>query len=184
MIALGVDYSVNSPAVCLLTPGVARFRCLSKERKRTSDEVRIVSAGVEWIFELVKPPTFSTDQEKFHWTAECMADILPVGVLIDFARIEDYAYSGNNLCKIAEATQTFKTILWRRGIPLIEIKPNTLKKEATGFGNAKKPDMADSFEKIAGFRAMNHLWCKTDESTPASDCVDAFFAAGGATWLK
>jgi hypothetical protein len=182
--SLGIDYSTNSPAVCFLDGSTAKFRCLSSSKKRDVDLLDFQHNDRRWVFEIQAPPKFTCEQHKFHWTAEWMLGVLEHRP--DRARIENYAFAGGGrVFQIAEATQTFKSMLWRKfQIDLELIQPTSLKKEATGSGKAKKPEMADAFERISGFRMRDRLWGKRDENSPSSDCVDAFFAAGGASWAR
>lgn len=60
----------------------------------------------------------------------------------DFVAIEGYSFgSRNGGERIGELGGVVRVALFGNGIPFVEIPPATLKKYATGRGNAKKPDM-------------------------------------------
>jgi Holliday junction resolvasome RuvABC endonuclease subunit len=65
------------------------------------------------------------------------------GALPDFAIIEAYAFRARGRAKhmLYEAGTMLRFSLYSRHIPWFVVNPSQLKKFATGFGNAKKPDM-------------------------------------------
>lgn len=65
--------------------------------------------------------------------------------------IEGYAFGRpNQATAIGELGGVVKTALYEAGIPYVLIPPGTLKKFATGRGNATKPDMRMALYKRAG----------------------------------
>lgn len=71
-----------------------------------------------------------------HWLITLLDDHYHLVVL------EGYAYAkGNQAHQIGEWGGTARLTIHQAGIPFVEIPPATLKKYATGRGNAPKPDM-------------------------------------------
>ena len=87
----------------------------------------------------------------------------------DSCFIEDYAYGmpsqRSNLTTLAEVGGIIKFMLLNMGVPIFPVSPGTLKKWATGKGNAKKEDM-----KLAVYK-------KFDMEFETSDEADAFLLA-------
>jgi len=65
------------------------------------------------------------------------------GALPDFAIIEAYAFRARGRSKhmLYEAGTMLRFALYQRHVPWMVVNPSQLKKFATGYGNAPKPDM-------------------------------------------
>ena len=74
------------------------------------------------------------------------------GALPDFAIIEAYAFRARGRAKhmLYEAGTMCRYALYRRHIPYFVVNPSQLKKFATGFGNAPKPDMIVAAKELMG----------------------------------
>ena len=87
----------------------------------------------------------------------------------DSCFIEDYAYGmpsqRSNLTTLAEVGGIIKFMLLNMGVPVFPVSPGTLKKWATGKGNAKKEDM-----KLAVYKKFGREFVTSDEA-------DAFLLA-------
>lgn len=70
----------------------------------------------------------------------------------DVAVIEGYSFgsSAKGTRSIAEWGGVARLNLYVRGVPVVEVPPSTLKKYATGRGNAPKPDMRMELYKRTG----------------------------------
>lgn len=68
------------------------------------------------------------------------------------AVIEGYSYGsqGRAVVSMGELGGVVRLALWAQGVPVVEVAPGTLKKYATGSGNAKKPDMLMAAVKRLG----------------------------------
>lgn len=97
----------------------------------------------------------------------------------DSALVEGYSMgSKGNVFQIAENTAMLKMQLYNSKIKFCTIPPTTLKKFASGKGNAKKEEMYDAFfreTKVDLFKLLD----KQGESigNPISDIVDAYYIA-------
>lgn len=91
----------------------------------------------------------------------------------DIVAIEDYAYAaGQGAHQMGEVGGLLRITLWDLMIPFKCYSPGTIKKLATGKGNAKKPDM------VKASKGQFKQWSPgkgTSESE--EDLVDAYFAA-------
>lgn len=73
------------------------------------------------------------------------------GMGYDVVAIEGYSFgSPNQAAHIGELGGVIRVALFERGIPYADIPPTSVKKFATGRGNAKKPDLRMELFKRAG----------------------------------
>lgn len=79
-------------------------------------------------------------------------DSLLKGALPDFAIIEAYAFRARGRSKhmLYEAGTMCRFALYQRHVPWIVVNPSQLKKFATGYGNAPKPDMILAAKNLMG----------------------------------
>lgn len=90
-------------------------------------------------------------------------DLIPA---IDCAVIEGYAYANKfTLATLIEIGINMRLSLYERQIPCYICPPSVLKREATGKGNSKKPEVALAVKEKWGF------------DSPSDDVVDAFVLA-------
>jgi len=84
--------------------------------------------------------------------------------------LESYAFGarGDAVTKIAENGGVLKHEMLNYGVPFETVPPTTVKKYATGKGNAKKLDMYDAFVERTGQELKFKAW---------SDIVDSYFIA-------
>ena len=91
--------------------------------------------------------------------------------------IEGYSYgSKGKVFHIAENTGVLKYKIFQNGIPLEVIPPTTIKKFATGKGNADKVAMHKFFKTDTGIDLKNKI--TPDKGTvdnPVSDIVDSYY---------
>ena len=91
--------------------------------------------------------------------------------------IEGYSMgSKGKVFHIAENTGLLKYKLWKHNIPFDTPAPTTVKKFATGKGNAPKERMYECFEATTGWDLESLLDCRRDKN-PVSDVVDAYYMA-------
>lgn len=93
-------------------------------------------------------------------------DHIAGGPAFDLAVIEGYAFSRVNqrgVRSTAEWGGVARLTLYQAGVPFVEVDPATLKKFATGRGNAPKPDMRMALYKRSGLdvaddNTVDALW--------------------------
>jgi Holliday junction resolvasome RuvABC endonuclease subunit len=127
-------------------------------------------------------PEFNTSEQRFNNISEWVFDLLTIagGNVIGLnapmsVTIEGYSMgSKGQVFHIAENTGLLKHKLWNHKIPFDTPAPTTIKKFATGKGNAKKERMYECFLAETGVDISALLDCKPDNN-PCSDVVDAYW---------
>lgn len=108
-------------------------------------------ARVDGTFTTLKPPGGKkgvAGYGRHHWLREAILDLLAED-RPDVVVVEDYAPRSigiKSTIAAGELQGIVRTSLHVQGHPWVAIKPNVLKKYATGNGNAKKEQMADAAE--------------------------------------
>lgn len=179
MFYVGVDYSISCPSICIHAgndwsiDNCSFFYLMGKKK-----------------FEMESPfsgrllPTFSCTEERWYGISQwALNSITTIFRHPDFVtnkqiliNLEGYSFGSKGLlCNIGEYTGCFKQALFHSNLTYQEpTPPKSLKKWATGNGNADKSMMYDKFfeetkldlEKIVG---------STKDSSPISDMVDSYF---------
>lgn len=176
MIYVGVDYSITCPAVCVHSGDEwdnenVSWYLLSKFEKNVSGKC---------INFVPFPETWETETERFLNLSKVVSSVFskhsPENVKIMF---EDYSFgSKGRVFHIAEATGISKLWLHTHGFSWETFAPTSLKKWATGKGNAKKPEMCENFEEMYG-KSVWDFWSKKrlpkNPNSPLSDMVDSYF---------
>lgn len=180
MSILGVDYSLNSPVVCIFNP----------------DKLDILECGFAFIAQKkAQEGKFHTFKPKDGFCSPFGEDIEVRGhdryqrnlSMIDWAVtnyrptkvcFEGYAFAakGDSAYQLAENGGIAKHWLWNKGIDVEIYAPNTVKKYATGNGNADKKMMYKAWLKAKGPDLEKLLEGKADKN-PISDIVDAYWVA-------
>lgn len=168
MIIAGIDYSMTSPSICIHEGESWDYKNCTYYffgKKPISKNFK----GRDY-------PEWKKDQERFQkltaWTLECLSNHKS----IDEVWIEDYAFGAKGrVFHIAENTGLMKYALYVQGISFNLISPPTVKKFATGKGNAKKEMMIESYKQETGINIFDKLGVKEGNMTPASDIVDSFW---------
>ena len=79
---------------------------------------------------------------------------------------------------IAEAGGILKYYMWKNSIPFSVVAPSTLKKFATGKGNATKKTMLNVFQNefMENTIDLKDVLLETEkQNNPSSDIVDSYF---------
>lgn len=173
MILIGVDYSITSPAITVFNQdsGELRFICFRQKKKDVSLDSRV---------NMLEMPVYGCEQERHHLLSTKLFEAA-VGCFgaIGGAYMENYAYAGSGqVFNIAEATGCFKQLLFRNGIPLDVFQPTSVKKVATGKGNAKKHEMLAQFTKDVAdpYPWFGRVYAGEEKIiSPVSDIVDSYY---------
>jgi hypothetical protein len=95
--------------------------------------------------------------------------------------IEDYAFAANGrITDIAECVGVLKHKIYHQGMLCVPVTPSSVKKFATGKGNAKKFDMLDAFEKECSTDFYTEIGVERSEKdipSPIQDLVDSYWVA-------
>ena len=167
---IGIDYSMSSPSICVhqgdsWSFANCAFHFLSSKKKYTfSDDS----------FHGTTHKDFLTQEERFNDIADWAISKIP-----DASKIflEGYAFGAKGVVfHIGECTGVLKHKLHQRGLVAEVVPPSTIKKFATGKGNANKLLMHEFFVKDVGLHIDKHFGCKIGDS-PISDIVDSYFIA-------
>ncbi len=171
-IIAGIDYSLTGPAVCvfsgdgLFTFNQCNFYYLT-DTKKYSRSYRSNIHGQLFA-------EYNAETERYKTIADWACN-----KLVGCSRIalEDYAYSrghAGRVFHIAENTGVLKYKIWEMGLPIDTFSPTSIKKFATGKGNAKKTDMYEAFVRDTGVHLMGIMNMKT-LNNPITDIVDSYY---------
>ncbi len=177
-ILAGIDYSMNSPAICVyntenpLTFENLRFFNRSDFKTRQG----VYSEGM--YVEIHPLAVYGSDEERYHLNAAWATEIL-VAEGVQRVAFEGYSMGSNSglVFNIAENTGALKQMIWKEGIELVEPpSPGAVKKYHTGKGNATKPVMITCFEDELMVQFYQKLGWKPKEAQakPIDDLVDSY----------
>ena len=174
MIIAGIDYSLRSPCICVFTDTEDKvfsfekctFHFLTDTKKYATFFLRNIYGErfQDW------NQDFQRYKSIADWSMEYLVDC-------DQIAIEGYSMgSKGKVFNIAENTGVLKYKIYNSGIPLEVVPPTTIKKFATGKGNADKTIMHQAFMRETGVELRKEITPdKTKVANPVSDIVDAFY---------
>lgn len=117
---------------------------------------------------------FDSQESRFSQLSEWAINKIPK---IAKVFIEGYAYASKGVVfHIGENTGILKHRLWLADISFQELSPPTIKKFATGKGNANKLAMYESFVDETKLDISSIIHCNEGES-PMSDVIDSYYVA-------
>jgi len=177
----GIDYSMSSPAICTHIGNKwhynnCNFYYLTSVKKLATN----FCEGKRWyqsqnrFHGTLQPKKHKNDEERFdnisHWAMKhCLK--------FDFVAIEGYAFGATGrVFQVAENTSILKHKLWETDTPFGVYSPSTIKKFATGKGNATKEDMYDAWLKETGVDLKEIMIPNREKvGNPVTDIVDSYF---------
>lgn len=169
----GIDYSLCGPAICVYDTDEPKFnfkKCSLFYLTSTKKLATTFCANIRGeVFE-----DYNHDCERYESIADWATDkVLGCSEIL----LEGYAFAAKGkVFHIAENTGVLKYKLYQRGIPVSTIPPTTVKKMATGKGNADKEMMHDSFMLETGIDLRGIMTpSKKSIDSPVSDLVDAYY---------
>lgn len=173
---VGVDYSMSSPCMCIIS-GVNITAYFLNEKKKYQNIYTLTNN-----FQIIGNPIPKYDSPEERWweLSEFFRSIL---YSIDnhdnfFVAIEDYSMgSRGKVFHIAENVGCLKMMLWLNGYKFITISPTQIKKFATGSGAAKKTQMLDAFKLDCGIDLSKIMGQEGKLDSPVTDVVDAYYIA-------
>ena len=178
-ITVGIDYSMNAPAVCIHTgnnwnPDNCKFywhtnvkKCQIKTNSLQGDPTPVYNCADDL-------NSLERWEANANWIIGILNDLKDD---IKIIGLEGYSYGskGSLPFSIAENTAILKYKL-KQMVPLkLKIfSPGAIKKYATTKGNAKKMQMFESFIADSGIDLIKYINSKP-ESNPISDIVDSYW---------
>jgi len=178
--AIGIDYSLNSPAICIATGDLSfencKFYYVSSKKKYIGNFGKniIGSEYKEWTDPIER---FSNISKWAYLSLRSYGDMeLFNGKTV--VHIEGYSYGskGQAIFQIAENCGILKYSLQEKKIGYDIIVPSIIKKFATDKGNANKELMYEQFCKDTKTDLMKTFDMQT-LSNPVTDIVDAYYIA-------
>ena len=172
----GIDYSLTSPAVCVYDTGDGDF-CFDNVSAYFRSNLKRFGAFKEGNLHGENHGAWKTDIERFDDIANWAMNIL-VEYKAEKVILEGYAFAATGrVFNIAENTAILKYNMWDNYIDFEVVAPTTVKKFATGSGNASKEKMYESFVQENPRRDIKSLLIPRSDNiiSPLNDVVDAYF---------
>lgn len=170
MIVVGIDYSMSSPAICVhrgteWSINNCKFYFLTSRKKF------VFPSGV---FHGTLHTDYNTQEERFDNIASWAIKNIPASAKIG---LEGYAYASKGVVfDIGENTGLLKHKLWNKKMSFDVFSPPSIKKFATGKGNANKLAMYHSFVEETQMDISSIIECAEGDS-PMSDIIDSYYIA-------
>lgn len=175
MILSGIDYSLCGPAICVYVSedeqeqfnfNHCNFYFLTKTQKYAKLFGKNIHGErlIDWNHEYERYRSIAD------WACEKVIGSSIVG-------LEGYSMGSKGMVfNIAENTGILKYKLWEDAYPIEIFAPTTVKKFATGKGNADKRAMHQAFQRETRIN-LNQLISPDKKSitSPVSDIVDAYY---------
>lgn len=168
MIIAGVDFSKNSP-------GVVSFILDDNLNIEDVDYLGFTTvkktAALDKNLVYYHKDAFNNDIAKAIFLRDVIKGYILDNYIIDYVAFEGYAFNAKGkVFDIAESTMCTKLFFYENEVSIRIYDPNSIKKFATGKGNAKKEQMDKVFDKDT----FDHL---PAGKSPRVDLVDAYFVA-------
>ena len=174
MIIAGIDYSMRSPSICVFTGKESeaftfdrcRFYFLTDTQKYAKFFLRNISGS--------RFNDWNCEYQRYKSIADWAMDRLEGCTHI---ALEGYSFgSKGKVFHIAENTGVLKYKIHMTGVPVEVVPPTTVKKFATGKGNADKTAMHKSFNTDTGVDLKEEITPdKKGVDNPVSDIVDSYY---------
>ena len=168
----GIDLSLSSPSICIFNGTDFNFKqChfyfltnINKLGKFYNE--RLIGS----VFE-----DYNSQEERYHRISGWILKALAIHHVTQ-VYIEDYAFAATGrVFHIAENGGVLKYRLWSSQYDVFSIAPTTIKKYATGKGNADKEQMQVAFIKETEYDVKNILGLSDKQWNPSSDIIDSYF---------
>lgn len=172
----GIDYSMRCPAICVI-PAIrdplflvpfqdCKFYYLTNKKKSVIQNERIHGSFFG-----------GTGDDRYETIADWAVDVLKENN-VNSVGLEGYAFNAfaDNLTQIAEATGLLKYFLYKASIPYNLYTPSSIKKSASGKGNASKDLMYEAWLEDVGVDLLG-MFKKTKLASPVHDIVDSYYIA-------
>ncbi len=167
----GVDYSLTSPACCILNGDKIELHCVTTKKQFV----------INYLVDPIHINTHLIDDKfsSFYARVNILTNLfLEILQFIPEIAFEDYSFgSKGRVFAIAENTGYLKQCLYNRGTQLYLFAPTQIKKYATGKGNAKKDQMIEAFHQKFNIDLFDIFNINKQKSSiaPIPDIVDSYF---------
>jgi len=179
-IYVGIDYSMNSPGLCVLHgKHIDLYGFFNKYKGINGKSYELDDGRILTLNIYSNVETFSSPIDRFDTLARKVLYALNKIELVNpVVYIEGYSMgSRGQVFHIAENTAVLKHYLYRCNMEPTEISPMSIKKFAAGSGKALKEDMHDAFVKETGLDLKDLLTPHRKLGSPVTDLVDSFWIA-------
>jgi Holliday junction resolvasome RuvABC endonuclease subunit len=170
----GIDYSLSSPAITLgFNSKIHCFFFVNNQKKIPSQ----LSFGQFELHPTIKKTFEGNQLERYKYLSSWTVEIFDE-YKIETAYIEDYSFgsSGSSVLNIAENCGIMKYRLQSSlGVEINLVSPKSIKKFASGSGNANKEQMETNFIQETQFNIRDVLNQTTKQMNPSSDIIDSYF---------
>lgn len=167
----GIDYAIASPAICIEENGVLFFYFFTSVKKH----IGIIQSGVVNIMGIeYNKNDFDDDLKRFDWLSDQIIDLLQQHG-VQKVNLEGYSMgsSSSRLFQIGENTGILKKKMNDHAFFFSVIAPTSIKKHATGYGNANKERMVESFQEQTDIDLFS-LFEQTTIKKPIEDLADSY----------
>jgi crossover junction endodeoxyribonuclease RuvC len=164
----GLDWSMSSPGLCI-NDGTTIYLYGQSTKKKDFGTYNINGNGVSIILTVDQIESYKNNIERFDNSASKYINILKSHDC-NTVNLEGYAMGsgrGGMTFTIGESTGFLKSALYNNRIATNIVAPTTLKKFATGKGNANKDKMREAFIETLGID-LPDVNCR-------SDVIDAYW---------
>lgn len=166
---IGIDYSLNCPAVSV----IADDTTFEKSHHYYLTNTKKYAGKFDNITGRMHKP-YLTEMQRYLGIASWA--VYDTGLQSDdIVFLEDYSMgSTGRIFAIAENTAVLKYLLYHNCISYITVPPTTLKKYFQGKGNADKEAMYIAFQEKTGEDLKQRFNTTAKVNNPITDIVDAF----------
>lgn len=179
ILLVGIDYSMNSPAMTLWGGDLKRdnFSVNSLDFFSYTSKINAFNKFIEndlkeWNCSIQR---YKNLADLFYWKILTVQNKKLIKWKNVYIAIEGYSYGSNQslIFNIAENTALLKYELWKSGLDFKIYQPTSVKKFITGKGNAKKEDVYKSICEILNFDLSDYLKIPISKNTPIYDFSDS-----------
>ena len=165
---IGIDYSLTSPAICVINGENLNFYYLTSKKKYDGK----MSDNIEGQLHDV----WDTPMHRFGLISDWVFYVLYEGDYEIYIEGYSYGSKGQGLFQIAENCGILKYRLEQEVLPYKIVVPSVVKKGATDKGNADKDMMYEAFLKETKID-LKKIFDTNKVGNPISDIVDSYYIA-------
>ncbi len=176
----GFDYSLVSPALCLIPESedlilenTYFFYITNKKKQAIISQVQ----GINIFGMYIDQPELQPEN-RYDTCSEYFIDILANFNIISIG-IEDYAFNkhSSSLTKLAENCGILKYQLYKNNYPITRHSPSKIKKFQTGDAKADKQQMIDQMNLDMGINVGVYIFNQLKPLSPVHDLADSLAIA-------